>query len=187
MKNTIIFIIAITFAGASGFYLQQYLAEYNAIPEPTTQHQSAQSTVVGQPAQEFAIKDLNGNLRNINEWRGKVVLLNFWATWCPPCLHEIPGFIALQDKYSNADFQIVGVAVDNYEAVKAFADEQGMNYPVLPAETEAIELARRYGNAMGALPYSVFINKAGEVSRTFVGELSTFEVEKILESLNIRP
>ena len=77
--------------------------------------------------------------------------------------------------------------MDNLDAVKAFASSHGMNYPVIPSETEAIELGQRYGNTIGALPYSVFINKKGDVTHTIVGELSKLKAEKILLSLNIKP
>ena len=181
MKNIILFITVIALAGSSGFLLQQTLSEKNTSVETVT------SSVINQPAQEFAMKDLDGNIRNITDWRGKVVLLNFWATWCPPCLKEIPDFIELQNQYKNADFQIIGIAMDNIDAVKTFVASQGMNYPVIPAETEAIELGQRYGNKIGALPYSVFINKNGDVTHTIVGELSKIKAEKILKSLNIKP
>ena len=181
MKNIILFITVIALAGTSGFLLQKKLST----KENT--HPPINSAVINKPAQEFAMKDLEGNIRNITDWKGKVVLLNFWATWCPPCLREIPDFIELQNQYKNADFQIIGIAIDEIEAVKAFATTHGMNYPVIPSETEAIELAQRYGNTIGALPYSVFINQNGDVSHTIVGELSKFKAEKILESLNIKP
>jgi len=181
MKNVILFITVIALAGSSGFLLQQTLSDKNTSVEPVT------SSVINQPAQAFAMKDLDGNIRNITDWRGKVVLLNFWATWCPPCLKEIPDFIELQNQYKNADFQIIGIAMDNIDAVKTFVASHGMNYPVIPAETEAIELGQRYGNKIGALPYSVFINKNGDVTHTIVGELSKIKAEKILKSLNIKP
>lgn len=179
MKQSFIFVAVIVIAGVSGFFMQQFLAQKESF-EPA-------SSFIGRPAQEFAMKDLDGNIRNITEWKGKVVLLNFWATWCAPCLREIPDFIRLQDKYKNADFQIIGIAMDDFEAVRAFAISHGINYPVIPAEAEAIELGQRYGNSIGVLPYSVFINKNGYISHTIVGELDKMKAEKILASLNIKP
>ena len=183
IKNSILFITVIitviAIAGTSGFLLQQFLAS----EKPTVPN----SAFIGHPAQEFSMRDLEGNIRNITDWKGKVVLLNFWATWCPPCLREIPDFIELQNKYKNSDFQIIGIAIDNIDAVKTFATENAMNYPVIPAETEAIELGQRYGNTIGALPYSVFINRNGDVTHTIVGELDKITAEKILTSLNVKP
>ena len=158
----------------------------NLSPKKNAPNKTVDSSVINKPAQEFAMKDIEGNIRHLSDWKGKVVLLNFWATWCPPCLKEIPDFIELQHKYKSADFQVIGIAVDDFDAVKAFATSHGMNYPVIPAEAEAIELGQRYGNTIGALPYSVFINKNGDVTHTIVGELSKLTAEKILTSLNIK-
>ena len=181
MKNLVLFVTVIALAGSAGFLLQQSLSEKGVSDKTIT------SSVINKPAQEFSMEDLKGNIRNITDWKGKVVLLNFWATWCPPCLKEIPDFIELQNQYKSAGFQIIGIAVDNIEDVTAFATSHGMNYPVIPAETEAIELGQRYGNTIGALPYSVFINQKGDVTHTFMGELSKLKVEEILQSLNIKP
>ena len=181
MKNSILFITVVAFAGASGFLLQQHLSKSEHTDKAIT------SAVINQPAPEFAMKDLDGNIRNITDWKGKVILLNFWATWCPPCLKEIPDFIELQNEYKNSDFQIIGIAIDNIDAVKSFATSHAMNYPVIPAETEAIDLGQRYGNTIGALPYSVFINQKGDVTHTITGELSKIKAEEILHSLNIKP
>ena len=78
--------------------------------------------------------DLDGNLRNIKEWDGKLILLNFWATWCPPCKKEIPVFIELQTAYKDQNFQIIGIAIDDEEAVAEFAKHIGINYPTLLTE-----------------------------------------------------
>ncbi|MCK4705954.1 MAG: TlpA family protein disulfide reductase [Gammaproteobacteria bacterium] len=135
---------------------------------------------------EFAMADLDGQTRNIKDWDGKVILLNFWATWCPPCLKEIPGFIELQEQYGDQGFQVIGIAVDNEKAVRDYVNEVKINYPVIAAEFEAIELSSRYGNRMGALPYSVIINRESEISNKITGELSKIEAEKLIEKLNIK-
>ena len=90
MKNTLIFSAVIIFAGFAGYALQNYLADNQTI-QPL--QDANKNNITGQQRPEFAMLDLDGNLRNIKEWDGKVVLLNFWATWCPPCLKEIPDFI----------------------------------------------------------------------------------------------
>ena len=135
---------------------------------------------------EFAMADLDGQIRNIKDWDGKVILLNFWATWCPPCLTEIPDFIELQEKYGDQGFQVIGIAVDNEEAARDYANEVKINYPIRAAEFEAIELSSRYGNRIGALPYSVIINREGEISDKITGELSKIKAEKLLEKLSIK-
>lgn len=176
MKNSLIFIIAVMVAGVSGFLLHQYMHE----------QQAQQNIIIGKHRPEFAVKDENGQLRHISEWDGKVIFLNFWATWCPPCLNEIPDFIELQETYGNQGLQIIGIAIDNHEAVQQFIAESGMNYPALMAEIDGIELAKRYGNDIGGLPYTAVINRQGEISSTFTGELSRKAAENILEELGIK-
>lgn len=135
---------------------------------------------------EFAMADINGQIRNIKEWDGKIILLNFWATWCPPCLHEIPGFIELQEQYGSQGFQIIGVAVDNEDAVREFVNEMNINYPVMASEIEAIKLSNLYGNSMNGLPFSVIINREGEISSKITGVLSKIRAEEILKNLGLK-
>ena len=167
-------ILAILFVSTISSYAVQRYLDYNAADEP----------ILTRP--EFAIADLNGQIRNIKEWDGKIILLNFWATWCPPCLSEIPGFMELQEQYGDQGFQVIGIAVDDEEAVRDFANEIKMNYPVMAAELEAIELSSRYGNKMGALPYSVIINRQGEISDRITGELSKTRAEALLKKLGLK-
>jgi len=177
MKNSLIFAFAMLVAGIAGYAMQTWLH--------TDTTANASVAAVAQPGPEFSMLDLAGKKHNIKDWQGKVVLLNFWATWCPPCLEEIPGFIELQDAYGDQGLQVVGVAVDDTQAVQAFADGVGFNYPILPGDTDAIELSRRYGNAQGILPYSVFMNRNGEVIQIVRGELSKDRAKKILSQLGI--
>ena len=175
MKNVLFFIVAIVIAGGSGFALQKYL----------NQERISKNPAIGLQRPEFAATDLNGQLRNIKEWDGKVILLNFWATWCPPCLKEIPDFIELQKDYGEQGFQIIGIAVDDEQAVREYATEIGINYPTMAVQSEGAGLARRYGNNAGALPYTVIINRNGEISNTIMGELNKTRAKELLEDRGI--
>jgi len=175
MKNALIFIVAIIIAGSAGFALQRYLSD----------NQQSSNPAIGQSRPEFAAESLDGKIHNIKEWDDKVILLNFWATWCPPCKREIPDFIELQNEYGEQDFQVIGVAIDEMEPVREFAAKIGINYPIIAVQSEGVELARRYGNTVGALPYSVFIDKDGTISATIIGELSKKRAVSTLKLLGI--
>lgn len=149
---------------------------YNSDYQLSANPLSDKATVLTRP--DFSLQDLEGEVRHINEWDGQYIVLNFWATWCPPCRKEIPEFIALQKKYGSVGLQFIGVAIDDTEAVSQFAMEMGINYPNLIAESEGIELAHQYGNTYGALPFSVIINREGRIIGRQVGLLSK---EKILQ------
>lgn len=176
MKNTLILIAAIIIAGGSGFALQQYINSKKEIVNPA----------LGNHRPEFAAMTLEGKLRNIKEWDGQLILLNFWATWCPPCKKEIPVFIELQKKYGAQGFQIIGVAIDNEEAIAEFANNVGINYPTLLAEADGVMLAKHFGNGYGVLPYTVIINRKGEISDIIAGEVSKLEAEHLLEKHGIQ-
>lgn len=135
------------------------------------------------PRIDFTLPDLEGQARRLSEWDGKVILLNFWATWCPPCRKEMPGFIALQEQYGPQGFQVVGVAIDDPEEVESFADSLGVNYPMLIGEFEAVNIVQQYGNRYGQLPYSVVIDRAGMVQFIKAGELTRPELEAWVKKL----
>jgi thiol-disulfide isomerase/thioredoxin len=179
MKNSLIFIVAIVLAAAAGYVAQNYVSQ-------SRQAENRQSNpVIGTQRPEFAMPDIDGQIRNIKDWDGKVVLLNFWATWCPPCKKEIPTFIELQKEYGEQGLQIVGVAMDNVEDVSAYALEMDINYPLMAGEQESIELARRYGNSIGALPFTVVIDRNGLISSTFAGEMSKSHALKSLQDAGL--
>ncbi len=181
-RNIILFTTAIVIAGSSGYALQEYLNQPQIQSPPQTQNNPA----IGIQRPEFAATDLNGDMRNIKEWDGRLILLNFWASWCPPCKKEIPDFIELQKKYGDQGFQIIGIAIDDEDAVRDYVEKVGMNYPSLVVQDEGVMLAKHYGNGIGALPYSVIINRDGEISYTIRGKLSMIRAKELLKERGIQ-
>ena len=119
-------------------------------------------------------------MRNIGEWDKRVVLVNFWATWCPPCKEEIPELIRLQKAYGDKGVQVIGVALQEAEEVRGFAAELGINYPVLTGEVAVIEVAREYGNDFGALPYTVVFDAHGLIRFIKPGAIRYEEAEQAI-------
>jgi thiol-disulfide isomerase/thioredoxin len=129
------------------------------------------------------IADLAGVRQPLAQWRGKVLVVNFWATWCPPCRKEIPEFIKLQQQYGSQGLQFIGIALDDKANVQNFADEVGINYPILIGDLEAMVLAKNSGNRLGGLPYTVIIDQKGKIIATETGELSTTKLTAIITPL----
>ncbi len=144
---------------------------------------SGQAAVVQRPRPPFALTDLQGRRRSVKEWDGKVLAINFWATWCPPCRREIPSFNALQREYGPRGVQFLGVAVDDPKAVRAFLQELPVAYPVLLGEKEAMEVAVRYGDEAGVLPFTAIVDRQGRIAFVRYGELSEALARQVIESL----
>lgn len=133
---------------------------------------------------DFTLPDTAGQMRSVQEWDGKVLVVNFWATWCPPCREEIPEFVALQQKYAVRGLQFIGIAIDEPEAVLPFMKAVGVNYPVLLGQLSGIDLSRKYGNRWGALPFTAVIDREGQIISVKGGSVSGREMEqKILPHL----
>lgn len=131
-------------------------------------------------APEFALRDLAGKTHRLVDYRGKLVLLNFWATWCPPCREEIPLFIDMQRRYQDQGVQILGISVDSPEAVARYWQEMRINYPLLLADEGTYELMAAYGNRSGGLPYSILIGPTGQVAGVKLGAYREAELEKAI-------
>lgn len=110
------------------------------------------------------LNDLNGQKHNLYEWHGKVIMLNFWATWCGPCLVEVPDFINFQAHHGEQGLQIIGVGLDEERKLRNFVRTTGINYPILQADPELqYSLLKQWGNSFGILPFTVVIAQDGHL------------------------
>ena len=130
-----------------------------------------------------ALPDLAGRDQTLAQWRGKVLVLNFWAPWCPPCRQEIPGFVSLQKRYGDRGLQFVGVALDTPDKVAAYAESAGIPYPLLLGEAGAAALARAAGNRSGGLPYTLVLDRRGNAVASHTGALAEERLEDLIEPL----
>ena len=169
-KKTNIFVFAAIFATLAGMFVR------HEIPKPLE---------VAGPSQviDFNLPDLEDKAHGAAEWRGKVQVVNFWATWCGPCLHEIPEFIKLQTEYQAQGLQFVGIAIDDKAAVADYVKRVNTNYPMLIAGDGGMGLSMQFGNSIGAVPFTVIINAAGEIVHRFQGEMSAEELLKTVKPL----
>ena len=132
---------------------------------------------------DFVLADLRGTQHAAAEWDGKVTILNFWATWCPPCKREIPAFIDLQKQYGSKGVQFIGIAIDTQDQVSAFVDQAGITYPTLIGNDDAVKVSRAFGNRLDALPYTVILDRRGEIIFVRRGELEREVAEQQILSL----
>lgn len=118
-----------------------------------------------------SLPDDAGQQQSLAQWRGKVLIVNFWATWCGPCRDEMPQFVRVQNELGAHGVQFVGIAVDDAVKVRQFARELGLNYPALIGGFGAMELSRVYGNQLMALPFTLVIDRKGRIVHTQLGPL----------------
>jgi thiol-disulfide isomerase/thioredoxin len=112
----------------------------------------------------------------LQAWQGRPLLVNFWATWCPPCVEELPLLNAFYREQSGKGWQVLGLAVDQPAAVRRFLDKLPLAFPVGMAGLAGTELARSLGNPSGGLPYSVVFDRQGQVTHRKIGKLSAAEL-----------
>ena len=129
------------------------------------------------------LHDSEGKMVSLASWRGKTVVVNFWATWCPPCREEMPGFSRLQRKYATNSVQFVGIALDNSENVRSFLTQFNVDYPLLIGDTEGADLARKLGDSQLALPYTLVIAPNGEVRFAQLGAISEQALDSQLKQI----
>jgi peroxiredoxin len=131
-------------------------------------------------APEFSLTDLSGRKLELSSYRGRVVILDFWATWCEPCRTEIPRFVDLQNKYRDRGLQIIGISLDDEpKPVRGFYQQFKMNYPVAVGDAN---LAERYGGILG-LPVNFVIDRDGRIYGKHAGEVDLPLVEREIQSL----
>ena len=131
----------------------------------------------------IALPDADGHEQALDQWKGKVLVVNFWATWCAPCREEMPEFVKIQRELGGRGLQFVGIAIDEPDKVKEYSTELGLNYPALIGGYGAIELSKTLGNRVGALPFTIIVDRSGRIVHTQLGPLREATLRSIVSQL----
>jgi thiol-disulfide isomerase/thioredoxin len=175
--------------GVYRFVLEPRLAaELDENPAPPTLGDDATAANSDADAQstlpdvlpDFTLADLEGERRSIRSWPGKSMVVNFWATWCAPCRREIPLLNRVQAQHASEGFQLVGVAVDFREDVVKFAQEIGIDYPVLVGEQDGLDAVNKFGQGSLGFPFTVFTDNQQRIIAFHLGELEQAEMDILL-------
>lgn len=171
-------------AAAGGYFAAMFLSGN----EPASSfEQSIMSPVANQPADlvgqrrpDFELVDTNGVAVTASDFDGQVLLINFWATWCKPCVEEMPMLSELQRAWAARGLKVLGVALDDPDRARDFAADMGISYPVALGRTDVVLTGRRYGNSTGLLPFSVLVDRQGTIRWTYLGALDKNSLEQEL-------
>lgn len=132
---------------------------------------------------QTSLPDANDQPRRLSDWSGKILLVNFWAPWCPPCVAEMPELVELQQEMSTKNLQIVGIGIDSPSNIRQFAEKHQISFPLLIAGMQGTELSRELGNQAGGLPFTVLLDAKGQVRQTYLGKLNMTQVRADLAGL----
>lgn len=170
-KNLIFGAFAVIFASVGVFFGIKH----------TTPAQAETAAV----AQFFSqtLTDANGQAQQMAQWKNKVLVINFWATWCPPCVDEMPELSDLQKQLGTNNVQILGIGIDSASNIAQFSAKHRIGYPLYAGGMSGTELSRQFGNQAGGLPFTVLIDRQGEVKKTYLGRLKMEDLRKDLKAL----
>jgi len=146
MKKTVLLLLIATIGLGTAYGVRKYLKYY-----------TADTSRAGELVEDFSLPSLSGDDKKLSDYKGKLILLNFWASWCSPCRKEIPDFIKIQNKYKDKPFTILGISIEDKAPTEAYAKKIGINFPILYGEEKGIKVGKNLG--LVGLPYSMLLGK----------------------------
>ncbi|MGB0955862.1 MAG: TlpA family protein disulfide reductase [Panacagrimonas sp.] len=164
MRQLILISVLAASAGFAGFFAYQFF-----------------SARTPQPAPVLSMPGLDGETLHLSDYRGKLVLINFWASWCTPCLAEVPLLVDMQSRYGAQGLQIIGPALDQAEPIRKMRDRLGISYPIAVGEPMVGDAMTALGDTLGALPFSVLISQHGDILMRKYGEFKPRELQTLIE------
>jgi len=171
-KNIVLFgVVAAIFAVFGVFFANNRLA-------PTPAEPNAVGLLLSQ-----SMVDTSGQQQPLAQWKNQVLIVNFWATWCAPCVDEMPELSDLQQEIAPRKIQILGIGIDSPSNIAEFARKYNISYPLYVGGINGTELSRQLGNQAGGLPFTVVIGRDGQVKKTYLGRLKMDELRGALADL----
>jgi thiol-disulfide isomerase/thioredoxin len=155
----------------AGVFTSQSIYKSSLASDPAVQ------TFLAQPW-----KTPDGKLANTAEWKGKVLVVNFWASWCPPCVEEMPTLDKLQQEFLQQNVLFVGIGIDSPSNIRDFLDVTPVSYPIVIGGLEGNAISKQMGNSVGALPYTVVINAQEKATSSKLGKISEEELRKAIKN-----
>ncbi|MGH8373279.1 MAG: TlpA disulfide reductase family protein [Gammaproteobacteria bacterium] len=178
-QTTGLVVVILIAAAAAGFGVYQWMQPDRAA-ELAQEQQATPPAMTPSQAMTLSMNDLSGTPHSLTDWHGKVMLVNFWATWCPPCREEIPLLVKLQAKYAAQGLQVIGIATDetDEDGVRTFTKRMLVNYPILMGNEQVAQMVAGLGGNLIGLPYTLLVNRDGKVLKLHPGQLDPRETEK---------
>lgn len=164
-------------AAVAGFLLAQYFFEPTPVQVQTPPPAAEKPSELVAELPDIRLPDLAGQERSLAEWAGQPMIVNFWATWCPPCLKEIPLLMAFAD--ANPDIQVIGIAVDRQDDVERFLETRPIDYPVLIGQSAAMNAAESFGVEFFGLPFTAYVGADGTPLGVVTGEVKQADLDNL--------
>ena len=188
-KNYFVYAAVAIACGAGGAWVndrQEQAAAASAGAAKAAPAHSAHAAPLAAPVAALfgqQLKDAKGVDQALAQWQGKGLVVNFWATWCGPCVEEMPELSALQAENKGKNLQIIGIGIDSPSNIAEFAEKHKIAYPVYVGGMSGTDLSRQLGNGHGGLPFTVLIGADGQVKKTYLGRLKFDELRADLASM----
>lgn len=140
-----------------------------------------------QKLMSLTLTDSLGAPQKLSQWQGKILVVNFWATWCAPCVQEMPELSTLQTELGKNNVQLLGLGIDSPSNIKDFAKKYAITYPLFSAGMEGTEISRLLGNQAGGLPFTLLISADGNIIKTYLGRLKMDDLRADISKITVRP
>jgi peroxiredoxin len=169
-RTFLIMAVVAVLAASTGYFVARSM-EAGSASAPESVRMPEVDDLLGKQRPDFTHQSIDGTTFSASDFDGRVWLINFWATWCKPCIDEMPMLSELRSKENGTGLEVVGIALDDADRARKFAEELSIAYPILVGKADVVLTGRRYGNSTGLLPFSVLIDADGIIRWTHLGAL----------------